>query len=130
MAIQFERRQWEPHRPSRKNDQPIHKFWTPKVQQNEPQQYRQIKAKTPQPSTNKKTVSFWETKKETSSLSKSMVSLVQHEVDEKRGFTPSDVAKDPVKREFLTNLSKKIFSPSDKKMTRSFRVRRPLAFPP
>lgn len=130
MAIQFERRQcWEPHR--RKNDQQqtIHKFWNPKGKSEEVQQYR-IKAKTPQPSqtSSKKTVSFWETKKEP--WSKSMVSLVQHEVDEKRGFTPSDVAKDPVKREFLTNLSKKIFSPTDKKMSRSFRVRRrSLLFP-
>ena len=56
-----------------------------------------------------------------------------HEVDEKRGFTPSDVAKDPAKREFLTNLSKRIFSPSDaittrlsrhKQVSKSFRVRR------
>jgi len=56
-----------------------------------------------------------------------------HEVDDKRGFAPSDVAKDPSKREFLTNLSKRIFSPSDaittrlsrqKQVSKSFRVRR------
>ena len=56
-----------------------------------------------------------------------------HEVEEKRGFTPSEVAKDPVKRDFLSNLSKRIFSPSDaittrlsrqKQVSRSFRVRR------
>ena len=50
-----------------------------------------------------------------------------HEVEEKRGFTPSDVAKDPIKREFLTNLSKRIFSPADainsRKVSKSFRVR-------
>ena len=50
-----------------------------------------------------------------------------HEVKEKRGFTPSDVAKDPIKREFLTNLSRRIFSPADainsRKVSKSFRVR-------
>merc|ERR1712203_435155 len=93
-----------------------------------------MKSKTPQPTTTttksttasqKKVVSFWEAQTssigsvKTSSListcSKSMSSLIQDEpeVEEKRGFIPSDVAKDPMKKEFLINLSKKIFSPND-----------------
>ena len=133
MAIQFERKPLDqPFRPPRKGDNPIHKFWAPKAnffssKQIETKQKEtkhminnKPKAKTPQPS--KKVVSFWESKstshQQQSSLittnSKSMSSLnIQHEVDEKRGYAPSDVAKDPMKREFLTNLSKKIFSPPD-----------------
>lgn len=135
MAIQFERRPLEPTRPPRKGDHEIHKFWAPKAN---PQQ---VKAKTPQPQ--RKMVSFWETKSSkqnnlVTTSSKSMVSLVQHEVEETRGYTPSDVAKDPIKREFLTNLSKKIFSPSDgankrvsrnSQTSRSFRVRRKILVP-
>ena len=105
-----------------------------------------MKSKTPQPATTtsttktsqKKVVSFWneshyiknEQTKSSSSLqmtsSRSMINLHKPEVDENRGFTPSEVAKDPAKKEFLTNLSKKIFSPSDQqsiKRRRSFRVR-------
>lgn len=132
MAIQFERRQWEPHR---NPDSIIHKFWNHKTTSSnnsqEPVRPIRTKAKTPQPQ--KKVVSFWETKNTNlvTTSSKSMVSLVRHEVDENRGYTPSDVAKDPAKREFLTNLSKKIFSPPDNKrlsrnnpVSRSFRVRR------
>ena len=107
-----------------------------------------MKSKTPQPTTiattksttasQKKVVSFWEAQtssigsvKTSSSListcSKSMSSLIQDEpeVEEKRGFIPSDVAKDPMKKEFLINLSKKIFSPNDQsKRRKSLRVRR------
>ena len=144
MAIQFERRQWEPHRPPRKNEAGIgniHKFWNPQ-ERPRVEHHQQVpweakmkpKAKTPQPS---RKIHFWESKKESSLMttsSKSMVSLVpEAEVDEKRGFTPSDVAKDPAKREFLTTLSKKIFSPADQasngrrlsrnhQLSRSFRV--------
>ena len=105
-----------------------------------------LKSKTPQPTTSttttktsqKKVVSFWneshyaknEQSKTSSSLqmtsSRSMINLHKPEVDENRGFTPSEVAKDPAKKEFLINLSKKIFSPSDQqsiKRRRSFRVR-------
>ena len=104
-----------------------------------------LKSKTPQPATTtttktsqKKVVSFWneshyaknEQTKTSSSLqmtsSRSMINLHKPEVDENRGFTPSEVAKDPAKKEFLINLSKKIFSPSDQqsiKRRRSFRVR-------
>ena len=35
-------------------------------------------------------------------------------VETSRGFVPSDVASDPRKKEFLTDLSKKIFSPAVK----------------
>jgi hypothetical protein len=35
-------------------------------------------------------------------------------VDADRGFVPSDVAADPKKKAFLTDLSKKIFSPDSK----------------
>ena len=88
----------------------------------------------------KKVVSFWEAQNSSSkgnvktsstlinTYSKSMSSLIQDEpeVEEKRGFIPSDVAKDPMKKEFLINLSKKIFSPNDQqsKRRKSSRVRR------
>jgi hypothetical protein len=135
MTIQFGRRPMEqtcitaaPNRPARKNDN-VHKFWTPKnnnnnnknnnnslVMETSTSLERLPTAKTPQPQ--RKMVSFWESKTSsnlsslTTTSSKSMTSLIQvPEVDEKRGFTPSDVAKDPAKKEFLTNLSKKIFSP-------------------
>ena len=101
-----------------------------------------MKSKTPQPTTKstiasqKKVVSFWETQtsrnssvlgrnvKTSTSLintcSKSMSSLNQDqpEIEEKRGFIPSEVAKDPMKKEFLINLSKKIFSPNDQSKRR------------
>ena len=108
-----------------------------------------MKSKTPQPTTKstiasqKKVVSFWETQTSSNSsvlgrnvktstslintCSKSMSSLNQDqpEIEEKRGFIPSEVAKDPMKKEFLINLSKKIFSPNDQsKRRKSLRVRR------
>ena len=136
MTIQLGRKPPEetfitPQRPSRKND--IARFWAPQKMDFAPAALPFVK--TPQPQ--RKMVTFWETKSAsmTSSMktttSKSMSSLNQPEVDVNRGYTPSDVAKDPVKREFLTNLSKKIFSPpadSTKRLSRhgpvsrSFRV--------
>ena len=101
-----------------------------------------MKSKTPQPTTKstiasqKKVVSFWETQTSSNSsvlgrnvktstslintCSKSMSSLNQDqpEIEEKRGFIPSEVAKDPMKKEFLINLSKKIFSPNDQSKRR------------
>ena len=101
-----------------------------------------MKSKTPQPTTKstiasqKKVVSFWETQTSSNSsvlgrnvktstslintCSKSMSSLSQDqpEIEEKRGFIPSEVAKDPMKKEFLINLSKKIFSPNDQSKRR------------
>ena len=80
---------------------------------------------------NNQEISKFSSKKQQMKTTTSEVCL--HEVDDKRGFAPSDVAKDPSKREFLTNLSKRIFSPSDaittrlsrqKQVSKSFRVRR------
>ena len=81
--------------------------------------------------TNNQEISKFSSRKQQMKTTTSEVCL--HEVDDKRGFAPSDVAKDPSKREFLTNLSKRIFSPSDaittrlsrqKQVSKSFRVRR------
>ena len=129
MTIQLERQYgaFEPLRPARKGD--MARFWAPRETADKIITHPAFKkAKTPQPQ--KKMVSFWESQHSTTTTrnlittsSKSMTSLV----DENRGYTPSDVAKDPAKREFLTNLSKKIFSPNDgkkKQISRSFRVRK------
>lgn len=136
MTIQLERQygpqQFEqPLRPNRSKGD-MARFWAPKEKTTEKTSFFPAfkKAKTPQPQ--KKMVSFWETQSShttsrnlITTSSKSMTSLV----DENRGYTPSEVAKDPAKREFLTNLSKKIFSPPNdgkkRQITRSFaRVRR------
>ena len=132
MTIQLERQYGpfeQPIRPARSKGD-LARFWAPKDTPEKTSVFPAFKkAKTPQPQ--KKMVSFWETQSTSRNLittsSKSMTSLV----DENRGYTPSDVAKDPAKREFLTNLSKKIFSPNDgkkKQISRSltFRVRRDL----
>ena len=130
MTIQLERQYGpfeQPLRPARSKGD-LARFWAPKDTTEKTSVFPAFKkAKTPQPQ--KKMVSFWETQSTSRNLittsSKSMTSLV----DENRGYTPSDVANDPAKREFLTNLSKKIFSPNDgkkKQISRSltFRVRR------
>ena len=136
MTIQLERQygpqQFEqPLRPNRSKGD-MARFWAPKEKTTEKTSFFPAfkKAKTPQPQ--KKMVSFWETQSShttsrnlITTSSKSMTSLV----DENRGYTPSEVAKDPAKKEFLTNLSKKIFSPPNdgkkRQFTRSFvRVRR------
>ena len=43
-------------------------------------------------------------------FSKSHSNIQELVVDEARGFIPSEVAKDPSQKEFLTDLSKRIFS--------------------
>jgi len=64
---------------------------------------------------------FWQSQERSSTskmqLSSWSSSSTLHQVssvDHQRGFVPSDVTSDPVKREFLTDLSKKIFSPAAK----------------
>ena len=47
-------------------------------------------------------------------LNASSTSSSSAAVETSRGFVPSDVASDPRKKEFLTDLSKKIFSPAVK----------------
>ena len=49
-------------------------------------------------------------------FSKSHSNIQDLAVDDKRGFVPSEVAKDPNQKEFLINLSKRIFSNPDTKI--------------
>jgi hypothetical protein len=53
-------------------------------------------------------LSSWNGKK--SVFSKSHSNIQDLVIDDERGFVPSEVAKDPTQKEFLTNLSKRIFS--------------------
>ena len=123
----------QPKRPSRKSDH-IVKFWAPrttnhnqKIQDSGSSSFFASKPKAATPQPQRKMVSFWESKTTpppspyqqrrtgfgsslTTTTSRSMTSLVE----EKRGFTPSEVIKDPAQKEFLTTLSRRIFSPSAK----------------
>merc|ERR1719414_2297350 len=57
-------------------------------------------------------------------LFKSHSNIQELTVDDKRGFVPSEVAKDPDQKEFLINLSKRIFSNPDTKVIQEEMQRR------
>ena len=57
-------------------------------------------------------------------FSKSHSNIQDLAVDDKRGFVPSEVAKDPNQKEFLINLSKRIFSNPDTKIIQQEMQRR------
>ena len=57
-------------------------------------------------------------------FSKSHSNIQDLAVDDKRGFVPSEVAKDPNQKEFLINLSKRIFSNPDTKVIQEEMQRR------
>ena len=57
-------------------------------------------------------------------FSKSHSNIQDLAVDDKRGFVPSEVAKDPDQKEFLINLSKRIFSNPDTKVIQEEMQRR------
>ena len=57
-------------------------------------------------------------------FSKSHSNIQDLAVDDKRGFVPSEVAKDPNQKEFLINLSKRIFSNPDTKIIQEEMQRR------
>jgi hypothetical protein len=57
-------------------------------------------------------------------FSKSHSNIQDLAIDDKRGFIPSEVAKDPNQKEFLINLSKRIFSNPDTKIIQEEMQRR------
>jgi len=59
-------------------------------------------------------ISSWKGNKNV--FSKSYSNIQDLAIDDGRGFVPSEVAKDPNKKEFLTNLSKRIFSNPETKV--------------